>query len=340
MGVVGQAQYIRIPQQRICIVYTSHLIMKLLVVLCATVALASAKPASVTPVVYSAHLGVVDYSAIEPIVTQYHAQNVLGQASYGHVSGLQAHHAVQDAAGNKVGSYSHIAPNGQVISTNYVADGSGYRAVSNGLPVGAQETPEVLAARNAHLAEVEAVKSRSRRAAQVADTPARTSRLGSPVVSVVSTPVVHQPALTYAIPFYQHLISKREANPQTPASTTNFKGVPHVPIVTSHVVTPHVVSHPAIAYSYPHVIAKREANPQTPASTTNLKIVPHVPVIASQVVTPHPVVAYNYPHVIAKRAAQTDTPAHTARLPASPVVVPSVYGVHPILGIYNPVVAG
>lgn len=72
----------------------------------------------------------------------------------------------QDAAGSKIGSYSYVAPNGQVISANYVADGLGYRVASNALPVGPAaigDTPEVSAARAAHLAEHAAVKSRSRR---------------------------------------------------------------------------------------------------------------------------------------------------------------------------------
>ncbi|XP_068894492.1 transcriptional regulatory protein AlgP-like [Tenebrio molitor] len=107
-----------------------------------------------------------------PVVqkTQYHAQDELGQASYGHSEPLQVHNAVQDAAGNKVGSYSYVAPNGQVIAANYVADGLGYRVASNALPVGPAavpvapaDTPEVVAARIAHLNQHALVKSRARR---------------------------------------------------------------------------------------------------------------------------------------------------------------------------------
>ncbi|GLH05924.1 Cuticle protein 7 [Gryllus bimaculatus] len=123
---------------------------------------------------------------------QYHSQDGLGRAAYGHAEPLQAHNAVQtpleflrrvcielqDAAGNKVGSFSYVAPDGQVVRTDYVADAAGYRVASNALPVApvvpgapapalvqaARALPQqVAAARAAHLAEVAAVRARSKR---------------------------------------------------------------------------------------------------------------------------------------------------------------------------------
>lgn len=44
--------------------------------------------------------------------TQYHAQDVLGQASYGYSYPGQAAHAVRDAAGNVRGSYAYVNPDG------------------------------------------------------------------------------------------------------------------------------------------------------------------------------------------------------------------------------------
>ncbi|KAF6215666.1 hypothetical protein GE061_010422 [Apolygus lucorum] len=106
-----------------------------------------------------------------PVKTQYHAQDPLsGSAAYGHMEASQAHQAVQDALGNKVGSFSHVLPDGSISRTDYVADALGYRVASNSLPINAaaaplpvSDTPEVMAARAAHLSEVEAVKSRSKR---------------------------------------------------------------------------------------------------------------------------------------------------------------------------------
>ncbi|KAJ8967418.1 hypothetical protein NQ314_002925, partial [Rhamnusium bicolor] len=164
-----------------------------------------------SPLVYSALAAPIAHTvaasvgaAVAPVVgvdkTQYHAQDILGQASYGHSEAFQAHNAVQDAAGNKVGSYSYVAPDGQVISTSYIADSLGYRTVSNALPVGPSvvplapsETPEVVAARIAHLKEYEVAKSRSRRSVAVA-TPVAYSGLGL----AYSAPLVHSAAVPVA----------------------------------------------------------------------------------------------------------------------------------------------
>lgn len=67
--------------------------------------------------------------------SQYHTQDSLGQAAYGHAEALQSHNAVQDAAGNKAGSYSYVAPDGRLLTTDYVADENGYRVATNALPI-------------------------------------------------------------------------------------------------------------------------------------------------------------------------------------------------------------
>lgn len=66
--------------------------------------------------------------------SQYHSQNSLGEATYGHRESLQSHDAVQDAQGNKAGSFSYIAPDGRLLTTEYVADQAGYRVASNAFP--------------------------------------------------------------------------------------------------------------------------------------------------------------------------------------------------------------
>lgn len=66
--------------------------------------------------------------------SQYHSQNVLGEATYGHREPFQTHDAVQDAFGNKVGSFSYIDAKGELLKTDYVADANGYRVKTNALP--------------------------------------------------------------------------------------------------------------------------------------------------------------------------------------------------------------
>jgi len=136
------------------------------------------------PAVTYAAAPAVTYSAIATPVatkTQYHAQDELGQASYGYAHPGQAAAAVRDAAGNVKGSYAYVDPTGKQVRVDYVADHNGYRAESNALPQGpvahlvapapVQETPEVAAARAAHLSAHNEVKSRQRRGAVYAASP-------------------------------------------------------------------------------------------------------------------------------------------------------------------------
>lgn len=94
-----------------------------------------------TPVVESVveHQQIVGHAVVAEGVlaekTQYHSQNELGQSAYGHSEPLQSHNAIQDAAGNKAGTFSYVAPDGRVLTTEYVADENGYRAASNAFPI-------------------------------------------------------------------------------------------------------------------------------------------------------------------------------------------------------------
>jgi hypothetical protein len=130
-----------------------------------TYAAAPAVTYATAPVTYTS-------AVVAPVATktQYHAQDELGQASYGYAHPGQAHAALRDAAGNVRGSYAYVDPNGKQVRVDYVADHNGYRAESNALPQGpvagpapVQDTPEVAAAKAAHLRTVDEVKHRQRR---------------------------------------------------------------------------------------------------------------------------------------------------------------------------------
>ncbi|XP_046988415.1 cuticle protein 21-like [Schistocerca americana] len=205
--------------------------MRLLALLCALMALCAGDPVILPPLAPYNALGFgvphsyaalpYNYHVPPPVAavapplslkTQYHAQDEFGQASYGHTEPFQAHSAVQDAAGNKLGTYSYVTPSGQVVRLDYVADGLGFRVASNALPVAPEppgpealpqpvsETPEVAAARAAHLAEVAEAeaRSRSRRALRPRlglggpETPASTAPLPLP------PPPPPSPLLAYA----------------------------------------------------------------------------------------------------------------------------------------------
>ena len=102
--------------------------------------------------------------------SQYHSQDELGQASFGYSHPGQAAVNYRDAFGNQVGSYAYINPEGKEIRVSYVADSNGFRVLSNALPEGpaplnvalpapVQDTPEVAAAKAAHLAAVASARS-------------------------------------------------------------------------------------------------------------------------------------------------------------------------------------
>jgi len=71
---------------------------------------------------------------------KYHAQDELGQYSFGHHEPNQVRHESKDAAGVVRGSYSYLGADGATVTNHYIADENGFRsslAPSNGpvLPV-------------------------------------------------------------------------------------------------------------------------------------------------------------------------------------------------------------
>ncbi|KAJ8868694.1 hypothetical protein PR048_030233 [Dryococelus australis] len=76
------------------------------------------------------------YSALTPLSSQYHAQDELGQYSYGYAGGPSAKHETRTLDGVTRGSYSYIDANGIVQTVNYVADDVfGFRVAATNLPV-------------------------------------------------------------------------------------------------------------------------------------------------------------------------------------------------------------
>ncbi|EFX65770.1 hypothetical protein DAPPUDRAFT_332865 [Daphnia pulex] len=78
----------------------------------------------------------VQYGAV-PVATQgkYHAQDELGQYSFGYHEPNQVRSETKDAFGIVRGSYSYSNPDGSVVTNNYIADANGFRsslAPSNG----------------------------------------------------------------------------------------------------------------------------------------------------------------------------------------------------------------
>lgn len=86
----------------------------------------------------------------DPIRSQYHAQDLFGQYSYGYNDGLNAKSEVKTADGITRGFYRLLNADGQSHTIAYIADPiHGYR-INSGIPL-VQDTPEVARAKAAHL---------------------------------------------------------------------------------------------------------------------------------------------------------------------------------------------
>ncbi|XP_046639474.1 cuticle protein-like [Daphnia pulicaria] len=186
-----------------------------------------------------------------PATSQFHAQDVLGQASYGYAYPGQAASNYRDIFGNQVGSYAYMGPKGEV-RVNYVADAvNGFRVVSNNLPVAPEDTPEVAAAKIEHAKLVK--EAATKKAAEPAAS--RTKR------QVPFYPSALPYALPYTAPYYNYvapapLVAKTtlktvtaEADPsaKTPADTTKFD----LKEKSFDVITPLAYPYAPYGYTYP-----------------------------------------------------------------------------------------
>jgi len=123
------------------------------------------------------------YAHVPTYASQYHSQDEYGQASYGYAQPGQAAHEVRDHYGNVEGAYSYVNPEGKVVKVSYTAGVNGFQVHSNDLPVApvadlalpvapvytgvapepVQDTPEVAAAKAAHLELLAAAGDRKKR---------------------------------------------------------------------------------------------------------------------------------------------------------------------------------
>jgi len=164
----------------------------------------------------------VTYAAAPAIVaplatkTQYHAQDELGQASFGHAHAGNAHAAVRDAFGNVRGSYAYINPDGKEIRVEYTAGHGGFQVASNALPVApvdtnspvvanlvapspVQDTPEVVEARAAHAKAVADAIARNADAEKAdADKPQSRRKRGLIAAAPIAYSAIAHPAITYS----------------------------------------------------------------------------------------------------------------------------------------------
>ncbi|GFG34505.1 hypothetical protein Cfor_06437 [Coptotermes formosanus] len=108
------------------------------VIVCCLMALAAAKPGLLGAVPYAApYVAAAPIGIATSVSSQYHAQDTLGQYSYGYSGGPSAKTETRTADGITRGGYSYIDGHGLVQSASYVSDPvNGFRVAATNLPVG------------------------------------------------------------------------------------------------------------------------------------------------------------------------------------------------------------
>ncbi|KAJ4451010.1 hypothetical protein ANN_02446 [Periplaneta americana] len=187
---------------------------EIMVFLCAlAIGVAHAKPGflhgGLHGVAYSAPAAVVAPAAavVAPAVSlsnQYHAQDSLGQYSYGYSGGPSAKAETKTADGVTRGGYSYLDSNGIVQSASYVSDPvNGFRVAATNLPVHVptpvHDTPDVVAAKAAHAV---AYNEAAAAAAAAPDVSEVVSVAAAPAVYAAAAPAVYAaaPAVYAAAP--------------------------------------------------------------------------------------------------------------------------------------------
>nr|XP_027235762.1 uncharacterized protein LOC113827067 [Penaeus vannamei] len=145
---------------------------------------------------------VAPFAPVAPIQSQYHAQDEIGQYSFGYAGGPSSRAESRDAFGVVRGSYNYVDSEGKVQTQHYVADALGFRVSRTNLPVApdapvaaplaalpgplpepVQDTPEVAAAKAAHQ---QAYDEAAAAAAAAPDTRKKRSVLAAPGLGVYS----------------------------------------------------------------------------------------------------------------------------------------------------------
>jgi len=102
----------------------------------------AAPAAAAAPVVAAAAPAVIAAAPAAPLAQQFHTQDEFGNVAHGYSNINSAKHEAGNAYGGVSGSYSYVDANGVLQTTNYIADGLGFRVQATNLPV-APAVPEV-----------------------------------------------------------------------------------------------------------------------------------------------------------------------------------------------------
>ncbi len=167
---------------------------------------------------YAAGAPIIQAAAPAPVVaaaplnpsSQFQAQDEFGNVQYGYSNVNSQKHEVGNTYTGVQGSYSYVDANGVVQTTNYIADGLGFRVQATNLPVApvaelaqpvfnlagpapVEDTPEVAAAKAEFQAAFDEAAARAKRS-----TPAATEPLTIPAPVLASAPLAYGLPLAHA----------------------------------------------------------------------------------------------------------------------------------------------
>jgi hypothetical protein len=186
----------------------------------------AAKPVEVKAAPVAAPILAAPYAVAPPVApsSQFQAQDEFGNLQYGYANINSQKHEVGNTYGGVSGSYSYVDANGEVQTTNYIADHLGFRVQATNLPVApaapkvaplegpvfdpaplvgpvfdlvgpapVEDTPEVAAAKAEFQAAFDEAASREKRS-----TPAATTPLVAPAPLAAPLAYAHHPYAAYA----------------------------------------------------------------------------------------------------------------------------------------------
>lgn len=259
--------------------------MKLFLVLSSVLAAALARPGAViAPVAYSV-FPAAPAAVVAPVSSQYHAQDELGQYSYGYASGLSAKAETKTFDGVTRGGYSFVDATGKLQSVEYVSDAvNGFRVAASNLPVAPAapavalpvpvvDTAEVAEAKAKHLAALEAATSSE--APSTAPPPPASSEAPAPSEAPAAEPASEAESAAPEAPATPAAVSV--AAPKAVAAAPLFApaAVPYAFAVPGAVTSFTSYSAPVAAYTYtagafPAVAAYALPAAGAPEATTKL----------------------------------------------------------------------
>merc|ERR1712126_332842 len=235
----------------------------------ATVAYTSAAPV-VAPVVPAPVV-----AAAPTVSSQFQSQDEFGNTAHGYASFNSAKHEQGNTYLGVTGSYSYVDANGVLQTTNYIADGLGFRVQATNLPVApaapevaaleapvfnleapvfdlvgpapVEDTPEVAAAKAEFQAKFDEVASRSKRS-----TPAATAPL-APLAVAPFAPYTYG-----AAPFYAGAYAH---GAYAPAAYAPYNLAPAAPVAYATAPAPAAAVVPSLPAAREAILTKVQLNP-------------------------------------------------------------------------------